>query len=364
MERLRSKDARLLLDAAWELHAHRDLRTLPELLLHLVPRLVRSEITGYNELNPGAGRFVALANPAELDMMKLGPRMLPYVGEHPLIRHAEETGDSTPLRISDFLPRQRFRETGLYREFYRDLGVEYQLALPIVLRLPLIVAMSASRRNSDFTARDQTMFRLLQPHVQEAYSRLELRHQLNTQVHDQSRVLSGLRTAYLVLDHRQRIVRAQDHAREWLQQYFGTSAPESALPLRLGQFVRAELDRTRASSDGPPAFHRSWIVESLDCELRIEVLTEPHEGETRVVLSERPRGESTAALRNLGLSAREAEVLLWLCRGKSNPEIGRILGISRRTVHKHLERVFHRLGVENRTAAVAFVKDQLNTPAG
>lgn len=53
------------------------------------------------------------------------------------------------------------------------------------------------------------------------------------------------------------------------------------------------------------------------------------------------------------LTEREAEVLLWLARGKSNQEIGRILSMSHRTVNKHLEQVFRKLEVENRTSAAA-----------
>lgn len=55
--------------------------------------------------------------------------------------------------------------------------------------------------------------------------------------------------------------------------------------------------------------------------------------------------------RSLHLTARESEVLYWLANGKSNKEIGAILEISARTVNKHLEQVFTKLGVENRTAA-------------
>ncbi|MEO6078638.1 MAG: response regulator transcription factor [Steroidobacteraceae bacterium] len=55
----------------------------------------------------------------------------------------------------------------------------------------------------------------------------------------------------------------------------------------------------------------------------------------------------------LGMTGREAEVLLWLSRGKSNREIGQILGISPRTVNKHLEQIFIKLGVENRASAAA-----------
>jgi DNA-binding response OmpR family regulator/DNA-binding CsgD family transcriptional regulator len=57
--------------------------------------------------------------------------------------------------------------------------------------------------------------------------------------------------------------------------------------------------------------------------------------------------------RSLELTFREAQVLLWISRGKSNREIGEILSISPRTVNKHLEQVFVKLGVENRAAAAA-----------
>ena len=53
------------------------------------------------------------------------------------------------------------------------------------------------------------------------------------------------------------------------------------------------------------------------------------------------------------LTRREAEVLLWLARGKSNRDIGQILDVSHRTVNKHLEQIYPKLGVEGRTAAVA-----------
>ncbi|WP_163264721.1 DNA-binding response regulator [Chelativorans alearense] len=51
------------------------------------------------------------------------------------------------------------------------------------------------------------------------------------------------------------------------------------------------------------------------------------------------------------LSLRAAEVLLWITHGKSNKEIAEILDLSPRTVNKHLEQIFNKLGVENRTAA-------------
>jgi DNA-binding NarL/FixJ family response regulator len=52
-----------------------------------------------------------------------------------------------------------------------------------------------------------------------------------------------------------------------------------------------------------------------------------------------------------GLTPREAEVLLWIAGGKANRDIGEILGLSPRTVNKHLEQIYIKLGVENRASA-------------
>lgn len=63
-----------------------------------------------------------------------------------------------------------------------------------------------------------------------------------------------------------------------------------------------------------------------------------------------------------GLTAREAEVLLWIARGKSNRDIGDILALSPRTVNKHLEHIYVKLGVENRASAAAVALGALSEP--
>jgi DNA-binding response OmpR family regulator/DNA-binding CsgD family transcriptional regulator len=63
--------------------------------------------------------------------------------------------------------------------------------------------------------------------------------------------------------------------------------------------------------------------------------------------------EESRLKRHFTLTAREADVLVWVARGKSNRDIGEILGLSPRTVNKHLEQIYAKLGVENRTSAAA-----------
>ncbi|WP_442679259.1 response regulator [Sphingomonas sp. ASY06-1R] len=71
-------------------------------------------------------------------------------------------------------------------------------------------------------------------------------------------------------------------------------------------------------------------------------LTEKREGDAERILAERH-----------ALTSREAEVLVWISRGKQNREISEILEISPRTVNKHLEQIFEKMGVENRASATA-----------
>ena len=62
-------------------------------------------------------------------------------------------------------------------------------------------------------------------------------------------------------------------------------------------------------------------------------------------------GQEEVLRQQFGLTLRESDVLLWIARGKSNRDIGEILGLSPRTVNKHLEQVYTKLGVENRASA-------------
>lgn len=97
----------------------------------------------------------------------------------------------------------------------------------------------------------------------------------------------------------------------------------------------------------------SCVLEVAGVQLECAMLSPIGPDELLFRLSEK-RGEDDAVLlQQLGLTGREAEVLLWLSRGKANREIGQILGISPRTVNKHLEQIFVKLGVENRASAAA-----------
>lgn len=78
------------------------------------------------------------------------------------------------------------------------------------------------------------------------------------------------------------------------------------------------------------------------------------------LLLKRPGDEERLLETTLGLTVREAQVLLWISKGKSNRDVSAILNISPRTVNKHLEQIFVKLGIENRTSAAAIAMATMN----
>jgi DNA-binding CsgD family transcriptional regulator len=78
-----------------------------------------------------------------------------------------------------------------------------------------------------------------------------------------------------------------------------------------------------------------------------------------LILREKREGLDGTPLQRLGLTKREAEVLFWVSEGKRNPEIATILGIKAKTISKHLERVFSKIGVETRTNAANMAREVL-----
>ncbi len=103
-----------------------------------------------------------------------------------------------------------------------------------------------------------------------------------------------------------------------------------------------------------PAENQRLKLSQLSYQLEVELIEKRGGDETLLKLIDdcRPPGEEL--LRDkLDLTLRESQVLFWVANGKTNREIGEILNVSPRTVNKHLEQVFPKLGVENRTAAAA-----------
>jgi DNA-binding response OmpR family regulator len=152
----------------------------------------------------------------------------------------------------------------------------------------------------------------------------------------------------LATDRSGRLLWCTPKAKQLLGELFPTHSDQGAsLPVE----VLEQLLQLR--QDGSKVQARS-MLEVGGRRLEISVLSPIGPNELLFRLMEVATGGDEQLLRQtLSLTSRESEVLLWISRGKSNREIGEILKISPRTVNKHLEQVFVKLGVENRASAAA-----------
>ena len=144
-------------------------------------------------------------------------------------------------------------------------------------------------------------------------------------------------------------------ARELLQAVDATRAAGTRGPVLSEPLLDWLQAQAVLAVGGPPPTLGHPLVLARDGRRVSFALHEPTgEDEWLVVLTE---SNDRATIEALGLAfrltTREAEVLHWVVQGKTNRDIGDILGTSPRTVHKHLEHVFAKLGVETRTAAAA-----------
>jgi len=120
---------------------------------------------------------------------------------------------------------------------------------------------------------------------------------------------------------------------------------------RLPERLEAPVARLLDESARPGASAR---IELPDLRIDLSLLESERPHEVLIRMTEIREGAAVDLLQKQnGLTRREAEVLLWVSYGKSNRTISEILGISPRTVNKHLEQVFRKLGVETRAAATA-----------
>ena len=96
-------------------------------------------------------------------------------------------------------------------------------------------------------------------------------------------------------------------------------------------------------------------LQECSTELSVEMLNliDGREYLLRLTAPHKPAENTQALKEQFAVTGREADVLIWIANGKTNREIGQILEMSPRTVNKHLEQIFKKLGVENRTSAAA-----------
>jgi DNA-binding CsgD family transcriptional regulator len=214
----------------------------------------------------------------------------------------------------------------------------------------IAIALDRGPGDADFTERDRSVLSVLRPNLMTAYANAETVSEFRrtTPAAGGSPETRRREVVFLRRSGRHLI---SPRARYWLTLYFDDGrARRDQLPDDLQRWVRAQEARLGHTSTltEPP---RPLVLRLKDTRLNIRLI--PDSPDDLLVLEEEHTKVNYPALQQLGLTPRESEVLHWVREGKTNKDIGTILRSSSRTVGKHLEWVFAKLGVETRTAAAA-----------
>ncbi|UPJ62777.1 response regulator [Bradyrhizobium sp. 191] len=182
--------------------------------------------------------------------------------------------------------------------------------------------------------------------IEEMLARIRV-HLGNARLTQSARTALDVSGRFLFAVNRQgNVLWATPQAQKLLTDHHGAQADDFVLPPALLQWLEQAKAKGSSKSQGASLPDNP--------QLRLFYMGETAPNEFLLRLSR----ESGTALppeftSELGLTTREGEVLAWLSKGKTNRDIAQILGLSPRTVDKHLEQIYAKLGVENRTAAAA-----------
>jgi DNA-binding CsgD family transcriptional regulator len=350
MMKLTQSEVAGLLAAVQQVHSHTDFSTLPRLMVDLQSQLVANDLCTYSLADKRTQQMEVVHDGKEIDVAKLAPQLMAHYHEHPIVEYAGRTKDLSTKRISDFLKQRQFENLGLYNEFYKLLGIRYQAAFYLFNNENVELGIVINRRARDFSERDRTIADLLRPHFAQAYQNAKAFTELRQWSERTQAALQSNHFGLMTLNRDLKIERMTGNCERWLNEYFMRQQNTSVqLPDWLQRWVRQQCDFQNESA-GLNNTRPPLVLEGLDASLMIRFMQDAW-GNVTLLLSEQKRLQA-ASFAGFGLTPREQEVLLWISEGKSNPEIGRILGISARTVDKHSEKVLVKLNVESRQAAM------------
>jgi DNA-binding CsgD family transcriptional regulator len=334
-----------------DLYVPRDREGFVSYLLREMPRLVPSDVVSFNEADPVARTSQTWLNPQPPSKPTVDRLWNELMHEHPFVAQLQRDAGARPVRLSELASPGPFARTALYNELLRPIGVDQQILMGLPSGHSPVRGTGLYRHRRDFSDRDKLLLTLLQPHLIQADHNADWVSRRLDELRMLERGVEQLERGLMVLGPGAAVRLATHRARQYLGAYFpGRRNGLERLPDALHRWV-VEQVRSQQAPDVPPPPDHTLVVEGAGARLTVRLVAD-REG-ALLLLHEQRSDETARSLRALGLSRREAEVLTWVGEGKTNPEIAVILGLSARTVQTHLDRIFRKLGVATRTAAVA-----------
>ena len=344
MHPLRAADHTALLDFLRRVYEPCELADFRARVVASIQTLVPADVVCYDEVNLQTQSDTWLVHPGDAltfpDSQRIFARHLP---EHPVIAYHAHHRDAPVLKLSDFLSQRQLHDLGLYQDFFKRVGTEYQISCLVAAEGPFVIGLVLNRPDRDFNERERALLDLASPHLIQAHSAAKALSSLRDDLASLHATMEHLDAAIVVLRPDGSLRSCSPRAEHWLRSCFDDWSPATGLPPALRTWVtlqQVRLDKLQPLE--PFSLHKGRRLVVRFC---------PCEGGALLILSEEHGGMSAVALRSLGLSSRETEVLSLVTEGRTNQEVATLLMMSPRTVQKHLEHVFQKLGVDTRTAA-------------
>jgi len=258
------------------------------------------------------------------------------VHEHRIFTHDGKTRDN---------PQGQFHRLGLHNKFYPRSGVKYRTTPGLINQVAL------NHKDKDFPGGKQLLVKLLSPHVIQSYRNAQTVTHIQQKLTLVDRALDRLHLGIIVLAPDRRVRLATESAVKQVTNYLGDgSLRGNRLPESLWRWIKQQEVAPRGKDD--VLLRRSPLVLEREGK-RLVIRLVSDLDQNVLLLEEHPTTMQSQSLALFGLSSREAQVLSWVSQGKTNKDIGVILELSPRTVQKHLEHIYQKVGVESRTAAAA-----------
>jgi len=273
--------------------------------------------------------------------------------EHPLVRFHAARQHGPAQRISDCTTQQAFQHSPVFADYYRPLGIRYVLALPLRIDPTNVISIVFNRSSSNFQDSERALLEAIRGPLATLYSNVITREQASAGLASLQDLAASGGWHVVRLGQDGRPIEVSQQACDLIRRFFygAWAGPGADLPDAIADWLRRNrnwgLDRLASQS------RTQLTISRNGAKLSLRFVCDPLLVQGGGFLLMKREGAQIGAkdLASLPLTRREQEVLRLVISGKTNAEIATLLMISARTVQKHLEHIFIKLGVETRTAA-------------
>jgi DNA-binding CsgD family transcriptional regulator len=343
---------RKIVTAACDLHRHRQESTFPHWLARVLARTFACDSAMLVSVDVARRTCAVACSPGlafpvdDRTLFELHER------EHPFVAKCAASRSAGAFRLSDLCAPARFANTALHHLVYGPLGIRHQLLMLVASPDLQRRAIVLNRAEPEFSEEDRACLEVLWPHI--VLAQRNFRRSRRTQ--ESGAPLPGVRenSGVMILGDECEVTLCSEQARLWLAEYFsGTSlAGRVGLPRAVLEWARGRLEVERSGRRLRVVRRDPLVIARGARCLTIDMVVDHGKGLHLVTMAEADMNAPAFALGGLNLTPRETEVLSWVSQGKTDREVGMILMASTRTVQKHVEHIFQKLGVENRTGAI------------